>query len=497
MIAAEKPQKVWIYSNMKPTGDIPAETGRIGLSYWMDCVLRERDYARYDFAPEHIHDLRVALRRCRSIADGFVAVDPHPAWKQMIGELKSLFRQLGSLRDTQVMMEWVERLAPAGDEAGDTMTRYLRGQEARFRENARRALRDFSKKKWTSWKRQLSKRTRNLPNQEMVFRQIALERWSEMRQLHQQALRNRSHASYHRLRIVLKKFRYTIENFLPTLYAVWGSDLKKLQDLLGEMHDLQVLWHTALSVRALPTKELQTKWRERIKQESLLRLGRYRDKMMGSASLALVWRSGLPDSTEIKIAAMARLRAWAFFRDPDFDHSELVAKLAQQIFDGLDSAASLGSPSLHDARWNLEAAALLHDVGKCLSHKRHHLASYRMIRKMSPLLGCGAEDIQIIALIARFHRGALPRPGQKAFSAIPDEQKREIFLLCGILRLANSFDLRHQRSIQRLEIKRTDGYLQIIAPGYSKNDASAEMIAAARHLLEVSCKFPILISQLP
>jgi CHAD domain-containing protein len=497
MSAAEKPQNIWIYSNMKPTGDITAETGRIGLKYWMDCVLRERDYARHDFAPEHIHDLRVALRRCRAIADGYMAMDPHPAWKQMMGELKSLFQQLGSLRDTQVMMEWVERLAPAGDEAGDVMARHLKDQEARFRENARGALRDFGKKKWTSWKRQLSKRTDSLPNQEMVFRQIAVERWSEMRQLHQQALRNRSHASYHRLRIALKKFRYTIENFLPTLYAAWGSDLKKLQDLLGEMHDLQVLWRTALAVRALPTKESRTVWRNRIRQESLLRLGRYREKMLGSASQALVWRSGLPDSTEIKIAAMARLRAWAFFRDPDFDHSGLVAKLALRIFDGLEPAPSSVAPSLPDARWNLEAAALLHDVGKSRSQKKHHLASYRMIRKMSPPLGCSAEDIQIIALIARFHRGAFPRPGQKAFSAMPEKQRREVFLLCGILRLANSFDLHHQRRIQRLEIKRADGHLQIIAPGYSKNDAWAERIAAARHLLEISCELPILISQLP
>ena len=107
------------------------------------------------------------------------------------------------------------------------------------------------------------------------------------------------------------------------------------------------------------------------------------------------------------------------------------------------------------------------------------------------------EDIQIIALIARFHRGAFPQPGQKAFSAMPEKQRREVFLLCGILRLANSFDLHHQRRIQRLEIKRADGYLQIIAPGYSKNDAWAERIAAARHLLEISCELPILISQRP
>ena len=117
-----------------------------------------------------------------------------------------------------------------------------------------------------------------------------------------------------------------------------------------------------------------------------------------------------------------------------------------------------------------------------------------MIRKLIPPLGWSNEDLRIVSLIARFHRGALPRPGQKAFSGISKEQKREIFLLCGILRLANAFDLRHQRSIQRLELRLADGNIRIIAPGYSRNDASAEKIAAARHLLEISFGLPILIS---
>jgi exopolyphosphatase/guanosine-5'-triphosphate,3'-diphosphate pyrophosphatase len=116
-----------------------------------------------------------------------------------------------------------------------------------------------------------------------------------------------------------------------------------------------------------------------------------------------------------------------------------------------------------------------------------------MIRKLEPPLGWSGEDLQIIALIVRFHRGALPRPGQKAFSRIPNEKKQSVLLLCGILRLATAFSLAHQKRIQRLELKKVDGYLRITAPGYSRNDASAEKIAAARHLLEIRCGLPILI----
>jgi len=62
-----------------------------GLAYWAQRVLEECDKAAQDFAPDPVHDLRVAIRRCRSMADGFMSVDPDPAWKQMKKLAKPLF----------------------------------------------------------------------------------------------------------------------------------------------------------------------------------------------------------------------------------------------------------------------------------------------------------------------------------------------------------------------------------------------------------------------
>jgi len=373
------------------------------------------------------------------------------------------------------------------------MSRYLSERENRYKKNAEKALQNFNKKKWASWNRLLSERMQRVPPESMAFRHIALERWLEMRALHRQALRNRSHVAYHRLRIGVKKFRYTIENFLPSLYAQSGADLKRLQDLLGEMHDLHVLWQTAVAIHAIRSEEMRIEWRRRISQESSRRLDGYREKMLGKTSLALVWRSELPDSNEISIASLEKVRALASFRDPDFAHSELVAKFALQIYDGLDSPSLAPAAALPDARLVLEAAALLHNIGVSKTRKKYHLASYRMIRRLDPPLGWSEETLRYIALIARFHRGPIPRPEQKAFSGIPDRQRRSIILLCGILRLASAFDLLHQKRIQRLELKKAGGFVRITAPGYSGSDASAEKLAAARHLLEIACGFPILI----
>src|SRR3954470_18837748 len=51
---------------------------KAGLLYWAQRVVEECENASQDFAADPVHDLRVAIRRCRSMADGFLSVDPDP-----------------------------------------------------------------------------------------------------------------------------------------------------------------------------------------------------------------------------------------------------------------------------------------------------------------------------------------------------------------------------------------------------------------------------------
>jgi CHAD domain-containing protein len=464
-----------------------------GLDFWMHRVMLGCDRARPDFEPDPVHDLRVALRRCRSIADGFMALDPHRAWRQMKCESKRVFQQLGALRDTQVMLEWAQRFSPSPDESASALCSHLANNEIKFKESASEALQEFDQKKWASWARLLPKRARGIPLEGMAFQHLALESWFVAHDLHRQALRNRSHAAYHRLRIGLKKFRYLVENFLPSRYVLWGAELGELQDLLGEIHDLHVLSQTAMEIHAFGSNEVLIKWREWIEAEINRRLDIYRRNMLGESAQWRVWRSGLPDADQVRIASLARLRAWASFRDPDAIHSEHVSRLSLQIYDGLHSLGLIQNSLQPSARHVLESAALVHDVGIYKSAKKHQIASYRMIRKLKPTPGWAAMTIHIVALIARFHRGALPRIEQKAFSGIPTDQRKGIILLSGILRLANALDFLHQRHVRRLTVKRSSEVIYIAIPGYSANDASAEKIAAARHLLETACQLPVII----
>src|ERR1700676_3135370 len=81
----------------------------------MDKVRAELDKVRSNPDPDNVHDLRVAIRRCRSVALVFEEVDPDPAWPEMRETTKKLFRALGAMRDAHVMEDWVKKLVLASD----------------------------------------------------------------------------------------------------------------------------------------------------------------------------------------------------------------------------------------------------------------------------------------------------------------------------------------------------------------------------------------------
>jgi CHAD domain-containing protein/HD superfamily phosphodiesterase len=507
-----------------------------GLRYWMLRVLEECDNVAKNFDPDPVHDLRVSLRRCRSMADGLIALDPDPAWRAMRKAGKGLFQRLGDLRDTHVMIEFVEKLEPnqshgngsqgaqgtensAGEAGGaaaedhqdpvaQALIEILRGREKEQKLDAHAALEEFDRKQWRHWSKSLPGRAGRIRPGSALFKHLALERWTAARELHAQALRNRSQAAFHRLRIGLKKFRYVVENFLPAEHNAWSNDLKEMQDLLGEVHDLDVLWSTAVTCRVFPDAESRSQWHERILAERAKRIEHYCARMIGENSLWHVWRAALPDGKQIQSLATRRMKHWAHGLDPDFAHSERVTRLALQLYDGMLAWGWKPPVDADSARSSLSAAALLHDVGKAGGQKGHHKVSFDMIRAHGSPLGWNAADLQRAAIVARFHRGALPTRRHKTLrDLLPDEQKAAI-QLAAILRLANALDATHDGHIRELQVVETtstrNGFqrkgraglaptLVIAAQGYRATSPAAQTIAGERHLLETVLHRPVVI----
>lgn len=458
----------------------------------MERVLRECAAVEKGFAADPVHDLRVALRRCRSIADGIMAVDACDSWKRMKKAGRALFRSLGNLRDAHVMRDWVSKLSSPDDPTGQTLCVHIGKLEDEAMRDAARALTTFDRKQWQAWARELPERSGRIPSDSVVFRHMALERWNEARHLQRQALRNRSQASLHQLRIGLKRFRYTVENFLPELDAKWSGDLKQLQDLLGDVHDVDVLWATASKIKAFPDIGSRDRWRARISQERAQRIVEYRSKMVGRTSLWSAWRGQLPTPSELPAAGLERLKAWASFLDPDFAHSKRVAELALQFYDGFASGGNLPGHG-QNFRNILQAAALLHDVGRARKEKGHHKLSTRMIRRLPAPLGWTEQDLRMAAVVARYHRGSLPQSGHKLFRSLPAEQQAWASKLAGILRLVNAFDSERDGRIRQLRVRLGREGLVVQAQGYSPYARNAQEIASARFLLERSIHMPVIL----
>jgi CHAD domain-containing protein/HD superfamily phosphodiesterase len=471
---------------------IKVDKKRSNLAYWMQRVTEECDRARLAFAPDPVHDLRVAIRRCCSIADGFRAIDPDSDWKDMKKAGKRLFRKLGELRDVHVMQDWVHQLDTPGDPVTGPLLQFITSRESLNQREALQALQEFDHKQWERWSRSLPRRMARLRQGSLVFRHLALEGWAAAYRQHRQAMRKASPAGLHRLRITLKRFRYIVENFLPVQHDAWRDDLKHMQDLLGEVHDLDVLWFMAAKANVFSDAEARLRWQRRIDGERAQRIEQYKNKATGKDSLWQVWRAELPKRKEIESAALLRLKLWASVLDPDFKHSTHVSCLALQLYDGL--AANGRSPVSHPRdRAILGVAALLHDVGRSKGEKGHHKTSYRMIRGLAAPLGWRRQDLRMAAIVVRYHHGALPGVGQKALRGLSSSQRKEVARLAAILRLANAFDAARDGRIRRLTAKRENTCLLISAQGYSPRDQSAETIAAARHLLETVDQLPVMV----
>lgn len=469
-----------------------AKQSRSGLSYWMQSVLDELESAGTDLAADPVHDLRVAIRRCRAMGEAFRELDVDPGWQKMRKAGKAVFDPLGALRDVQVMIEWLDKLGDAADPATNALRTLFTERERVLKKDALTALQSFDKLRWKSSIKTLAERAAKIPAGSPVFQYLALERWHEAHNLHRAALRNRSKTAFHQLRIGIKHFRYIVENFLPERLKEWGDDVKELQDVLGEVHDLDVLWDTALNARVFVDSQSRECWREKVVTERTKRLARYREKMVGPKSLWGMWRNGLPQGPELEQAVLAKFRTWASYRDPDPQHTERVTRFAVELFDGLT-----GNELLHveDGRTRhlLECAAIMHEVGRAKAGPKHHKKSARLIAKIQPPENWGTEDVNIAALVARYHRGALPRPEHTRLQQLSAEHQQLTRQLAGVLRLADAFDASHDGSIRRLLLAKNPGIAIIYADGYDPNNPAAEKMAAARHLLETVCDFPIVI----
>ena len=264
----------------------------IGFELWAESVLERATQAGRDWDADAVHDLRVALRRCRSMAEALDEVNPSPGWRKLKKSSRELFHALGDLRDVQVERGWIRKLAPSGDSVRRRMLTLLAVQERTNRAKAERALDAFDRKGWKKLTRKLAPKAQFFPLESVVFQRLALARLNTAADLFQKARKSRSTVAWHRLRIGVKNFRYLVENFLPQRCNAWCDDLRRMQDLLGEVHDMDVLRAKVRRVSLKSRPAVAARWNERIDAKRKACLEEFLQLSAGPSSPWLTWRAG-------------------------------------------------------------------------------------------------------------------------------------------------------------------------------------------------------------
>ena len=464
-----------------------------GLSFWMDRVIKELENASSSLDAGPVHDLRVAIRRCRSVAAVMEEVDPDPAWPAMRKAARKLFRELGVLRDAQVMDEWVKKLAPETDPVRTHLQTAFESNEPKLQENALRVAGKFDQKSWMRLERTLHQHSRLVPVGSLAAECLALERFESAREFHAKALRTEKPKPWHALRIGLKRFRYTVESLLPEHYAAWGDNLKRLQDMLGEIHDLDVLAEAVRKSDFLETEDSLKLWQETIARERHERIETYRQLTLGKTSLWNIWRSGLPTNGRVEAAALARLRATARAVDPHVRRTSQTSRIAVALFDALkraDSAPAFSDVSLHRV---LLAAARLHGVGNAGADKSPQKAARKFLLGLTIPPGWNNEDWELLALSVRYHRGAEPRAKDGPFSRLSAQQQSNVRALAGVLRLARALRKCGVASGAGIRAEKSTDAIVLRVPGLADDVEAAARLAAGKHLLEEYLRAPLIV----
>jgi exopolyphosphatase / guanosine-5'-triphosphate,3'-diphosphate pyrophosphatase len=156
------------------------------------------------------------------------------------------------------------------------------------------------------------------------------------------------------------------------------------------------------------------------------------------------------------------------------EHARQVARLALALF---DQTRALHGMTDREREW-LEYAALMHDLGVHISYPRHHRHSYYLI-KNGDLRGFSPDEIEVMALIARYHRRGTPKRSHEEYAQLTAPLRKAVRQLASILRVAESLDRSHAQVISGLELRDRgdDMLLQIQTAG----DAELELWAAVRH----------------
>jgi len=135
--------------------------------------------------------------------------------------------------------------------------------------------------------------------------------------------------------------------------------------------------------------------------------------------------------------------------EEDLTHEQHTTDLALELFD--QTAVLHGAGKFE--RDILEAAGLLHNVGRFVAHAAHHKHSYYLIRNSEHLAGFTENEVELIAQVGRYHRKSEPTRAHAEFASLSAEDRKRVRLLGGILRVACALDCTYRQAVLRIQTR--------------------------------------------
>ncbi len=157
----------------------------------------------------------------------------------------------------------------------------------------------------------------------------------------------------------------------------------------------------------------------------------------------------------------------------DLPHARQVSRIAGSLWEQLAGPLSLKA----DDRELIESAALVANVGYLINFEGHHKHSYHLIAN-SELPGFERRQLQVLANVARYHRGNAPKKKHDQFRELSAEDQSRVRSLAAILRLALALDRTHQQHVGEVRARVREDGVRIIVQAHG--DADVDLWAAAR-----------------
>ena len=160
----------------------------------------------------------------------------------------------------------------------------------------------------------------------------------------------------------------------------------------------------------------------------------------------------------------------------DLIHAEHATDLALELFDETQAAHGL---TVADSEL-LEAAGLLHNIGRFVATSSHHKHSYYLIRNSERLAGFTEGELELIALVARYHRKRRPVSSHGEYTALSTPDRHRVRVLAGLLRVGIALDRTYRRSVERVHAAVSDKAVRIDVEVADGVDVDIELFTARR-----------------